>query len=325
MIPFVIPLLRVNWNTRGVLEGINQKYAPPVINIISVKDQISHLKSLSVQCGIDNVCFYDEDTFFQEKYQLTKKAICDKISENRPNYSSGWIYQQILKLGCNEVILDLPDWFLVWDSDLLPLDCWALTEDKVYKFALLQDKSAGNQEIVAGWSQWIQTVLQVRPVENSKSSFISHHMFFKQEHLHSLKERIAKASNQFNWIEALIETITGTGTMSEYWMYSSWVHANNPDDLNFYQYDRFGSTTERFFDDGTGLFSSKLKDFLQKKNHELFYPTYQEIVDFTKREYEKIPSSLSFENNPRHLKKPLETIHVEERRSKWNMRTVPPD
>ena len=325
MFSFVIPLLKVNWNTRAVLEGINQKYAPTDICIISVDNQIASLKSLSEQWEIDNLRFYDEDRFFIEKYQLSKEDICTKISKNRPNYSSGWIYQQILKLGSNEVIEGLPDWFLVWDSDLLPLDSWPLLENNVPKFALLQDKSAGNQEIIAGWDQWIRNVLGVVPVENDKSSFISHHMFFKQEHLESLKKRICEACNQQNWMDALIESIEDSGTMSEYWIYSSWVHAKNPNDLNFYPYDQYGSTTERFFDDGTGLFSSKLRLFLQNPEEESFYPTYQEILDFAKSEYKKVPSSLSFENNPRHLKKPLETIHVEEKRSKWNMRMVQAD
>ena len=40
---------------------------------------------------------------------------------------------------------------------------------------------------------------------------------------------------------------------------------------------------ERFFDDGTGLFSSKLKNYLKIQNNEVFYPSYPQVKDFIKK------------------------------------------
>ena len=75
------------------------------------------------------------------------------------------------------------------------------------------------------------------------------------------------------------------------------------------------------FDDGTGLFSSKLKNYLKIQNNEVFYPSYPQVKDFIKKIYkDKLPSTLSFEMSKRHLNKKVETVHIEEKRSMWNPR-----
>ena len=52
-----------------------------------------------------------------------------------------------------------------------------------------------------------------------------------------------------------------------------------------------------------------------------FYPSYLEVKKFIEQIYKrKLPSSLSFEMSKRHLNKKIETIHIEEKRSKWNIR-----
>ena len=57
------------------------------------------------------------------------------------------------------------------------------------------------------------------------------------------------------------------------------------------------------------------------KNNVFFYPSYLEVKKFIEQIYKrKLPSSLSFEMSKRHLNKKIETIHIEEKRSKWNIR-----
>ena len=87
----------------------------------------------------------------------------------------------------------------------------------------------------------------------------------------------------------------------------------------------YGETTERFFDDGTGMFSTALRQSLSVVSSGLddgFSPSYQEVNTFIQTEYgtEALPSSLAFESSPRHLKKNSENMHIEERRSRWNPR-----
>ena len=110
------------------------------------------------------------------------------------------------------------------------------------------------------------------------------------------------------------------GSMGEYWMYSSWVNHINKSDLNYYPYDRYGSTTERFYDDGNGIFSKKLKNFLNHDENTKFFPSYLSIIKFLESLYSNLPSSLSFETNPRHTKKEESVVHVEEKRSRWRFK-----
>ena len=70
-------------------------------------------------------------------------------------YTKGWFYQQCLKIGANDII-KLPDNFMIWDADMLPVNPWPVSDNK---FALLQDNSGGNPEIVKKWEIWIKKVL----------------------------------------------------------------------------------------------------------------------------------------------------------------------
>jgi hypothetical protein len=112
------------------------------------------------------------------------------------------------------------------------------------------------------------------------------------------------------------------GTFSEYWAYVSWVAGTAPADLAFHAYHQYGATTERFFDDGTGRFSAALMQSLNTAvPPHLFSPTYLELEKFIQAEYgTALPSSLSFESSPRHLKKDAKNMHIEEQRSRCNPR-----
>jgi hypothetical protein len=117
------------------------------------------------------------------------------------------------------------------------------------------------------------------------------------------------------------------GTFSEYWSYVSWAAAQVQGAIAFYPYAQYGETTERFFDDGTGLFSAALRSALgldAVSEAEFFSPTYEQVSAFIQQEYGagNLPSSLSFESSPRHLKKDETNMHIEESRSRWNPRMV---
>tara|TARA_B100000989_G_scaffold295627_1_gene277089 strand:- start:598 stop:1566 length:969 start_codon:yes stop_codon:yes gene_type:complete len=320
MFQFVIPLHHLNWSTRSILEGITYKYNPLQIYLITSNDEIKKIKENLIIWKIPNIKLIDEDNFFFEKYGLSKANIINKIKNNKPNYAPGWLYQQIIKLGSPDVINDLKNIFVVWDSDLLPVNSWPLVDNGKEKFALLQDNTSGNPEIINLWEKFIKQVLEIEPVIDQFSTFTSHHMIFKKIYLSSLKKQIQKYFNsEENWIELIIKAANIYGSMGEYWMYSSWVNHVNKSDLNFYPYSKYGSTTERFYDDGNGIFSKKLKDFLKHDKNSPFFPSYISIIKFLESNYTSLPSSLSFETNPRHIKKKDNVIHVEEKRSKWRM------
>ena len=248
-------------------------------------------------------------------------------------YTPGWFYQQLLKLGAAEGIAGLSPWYVVWDSDLLPVDTWPLVREAQqtvqHPFALLQHNQWGNPQIVSKWEQWIRAVLGVAPLTDQVGTFVPHHMCFKQAHLDTFKQQVNRYfESADHWLLLMMRSANTFGTFSEYWSYASWVAATAPDDLVFHPYEDYGETTERFFDDGTGRFSAALKHYQstvsQSPSEGDFSPSYAEVDAFIRAEYgsDALPSSLSFESSPRHLQKNEATMHIEERRSRWNPRMV---
>ncbi|WP_416673459.1 DUF6492 family protein [Egbenema bharatensis] len=323
---FVIPLYRMRWNTRAVLEGITFHYSPRAIHIITPEPGVRSLKERLREWQIAPTDVHGEETFFQRS-RLTKERICAELDLAGSLYTPGWFYQQLLKLGAAEGIDDLSAWYMVWDSDLLPVNTWELIrpnqETIQHTFALLQHNQWGNAQIVSTWERWIRSILKVEPLTDVKGTFIPHHMWFNQSHLETFKQQLKDYfQSEDDWTLLMMRSAVEFGTFSEYWSYSSWVAANAPEDVAFHPYDRYGATTERFFDDGTGLFSIGLRHYLNlEADAENFSPPYEKVMAFIQSEYgSELPSSLSFESSPRHLKKNEATMHIEERRSRWNPR-----
>lgn len=330
---FVIPLFRMRWNTRAVLEGLTKHYQPRSIHVIAPEPEARSLADASKDWDTASLKTYAEEAFFH----LTKDEICAELDLGKSLYTPGWFYQQLLKLGASEGIAGLSEWYAVWDSDLLPVDTWPLMVEEndvvKHKFALIQHNQYGNAKIVSAWATWIQSILGVEPVVDETGTFIPHHMWFKQEYLESFKRQINKYfQSDDHWLQLMMRSANEFDTFGEYWCYSSWVAAKAPNDLAFYPYEQYGETTERFFDDGTGLFSAALRQYLQEQTgtslsaDEPFSPSYEVVDAFIQQTYglDSLPSSLSFESSPRHLKKDEKNMHIEERRSRWNPRMVEP-
>lgn len=324
---FVIPLYRWRWNTRAVLEGLATHYRPRAVHIITPAPEVRSLQTRAREWEIPPLYIYEEEVFFQ-KQGLSKEVICAELDLGESLYTPGWFYQQLLKLGAPEGIEGLSEWYVVWDSDLLPVDTWPLirreAESVRHPFALLQHNQWGNARIVATWEKWIRDVLAVEPSRDREGTFIPHHMWFKQEHLDSFKERLSEYyQSPDSWLLLMMRSANEFGTFSEYWSYVSWVAAKAPEELAFHPYDRYGATTERFFDDGTGLFATALQQQQFSDtvlDADKFSPSYAEVEAFIRAEYgsDALPSSLSFESSPRHLKKGKENMHIEELRSRWH-------
>ena len=193
-------------------------------------------------------------------------------------------------------------------------------------FALIQHNAYGNPAIVSKWETWINSVLNVEAATDITGTFVPHHMWFKQEYLKSFTQQINKYYDSTeHWLRLMMRSANDFGTFSEYWAYVSWVAAQAPQDIAFYPYEQYGATNERFFDDGTGMFSIALRNSLSIESvgaDDGFSPSYEDVNAFIQAEYaaDALPSSLAFESSPRHLKKNGENMHIEERRSRWNPR-----
>jgi len=333
---FVIPLYRAGWNTQAILEGLTHHYQPRAIHVITPADSAADLRSRSKDWKTP-LHIHEEEAFFPGE-GMDKDSICEEIDLDKNSlYTPGWFYQQLLKLGAYEGIPDLSEWYVVWDSDLMPVETWPLLDPRdagvAHTFALLQDNEYGNAAIVERWANWIKTILSVEPVTDGEGTLISHHMWFKQEYLQSFAAQINRFfESDDHWLKLMMRSANTFGTYGEYWCYASWVADKAPADLAYHPYEKYGSTTERFFEDGTALFATALRKSLglspmKAGESDDFSPSYEQMLTFIKAEYgdDPLPSSLSFESSPRHLKKDAENTHIEERRSRWNPRNIQND
>ncbi len=330
---FVIPLYCLRWNTQAVMEGLTQHYQPRSIHIVTLPQEVQRLQTLSQGWNTAPLHIHNEETLFVETIGLTKEQICAELDLGESLYTPGWFYQQLIKLGAFEGIQGLSEWYVVWDSDLLPVKTWPLLDGQGrHRFALLQHNRWGNPAIVSKWETWISSILNVEAITDPVGTFIPHHLWFKQEHLQSFAQKVGEYfQSEEHWLKLMMRSANVFGTFSEYWSYVSWVASQKPEDLAFHGYDDYGATTERFFDDGTALFSAALRRYLSEQfpdaavsDGEEFSPTYGQVSSFIHHTYdpEALPSSLSFESSPRHLKKNEENMHIEELRSRWNPRNV---
>lgn len=321
---FVLPLFKVHWNTRAVLEGVSAKYQPRKIHVIAPQEQAQHLSELATDWDVPQLTTHPEESFFQLA-GLSKVQICAELQLEKSLYQPGWFYQQLLKLGAAEGIQSLSEWYLVWDADLLPVNSWPIVQERnseiSYWFALLQHNQYGNNIIVDKWATWIKKVLGVEPLIDEEGTFVPHHLWFKKEHLRSFQQRLQDYyKSTDHWTKIMMRSANEFGTFSEFWAYASWVVHHASQDLHYYPYHKYGRTTERFFDDGTGLFSAAFrKKYLLDADDGSFYPSYRQVIDFVEEVYADIPlpSSLSFESSSRHLQKGRENMHIEELRSRW--------
>ncbi|MEM6504016.1 MAG: DUF6492 family protein [Planctomycetota bacterium] len=320
----VIPLFHLQWSTRAVYEGVSEHYAPARLHVIAPAETAEALTKAVDEEGwaVAPMQVHTEEDFFVAKHGLSKDDLAGELRLGESLYPAGWYYQQLLKLGAADGIEGLSDWFLIWDSDLLPVETWpAIDGDGRRRFALLQDRNHGNPDIVGRWERWVREILGVEPLTDPHSTFVPHHMWFNQDHLKAIQNKVRGfVGDELPWPAAMMRTANAFGTFSEFWLYASYVADHAPEDLSFYPYADYGATTERFFEDGSAVFASRYRTAAGLSPDTPLRPAYAELLSFIREEYagDALPSSLSFEASPRHRKKGKANMHAEELRSRWH-------
>jgi len=337
----VMVMLEKTWCTRSVLEGVSKHYSPRAIHIVTPEVSKQELSACMGDWATAPVHIHGEEHFFPG---MGREDIYGEMAEQRGLYKLGWFYQQILKLGADEGIPGLSEWFLVWDADMVPFDAWPVEDDGKHKFALVQHKASGNPVIVGQWYEWIRKILGVEVVADTEATFVPHHFWFKREHLASFRAQLRQYfSSDDHWAILMMRSVKKFETFSEYWSYASWVAKQRPEDLAFHPYAAYGERNERFFDNGIdGIFSKVLRESIQRQqgqhkastpcpdnedeDQQPFSPSYEEIFRFTADVYamweKPLPSSFNFEQSGRHLQKMEKNMHLEEQRALWNPRVT---
>lgn len=321
----VIPMLASSWCTRAVIEGLFAHYQPRRIHVISPAKAATDFQRRidEERWQIGDLKSYEEEVFF-ESLGLSKQELCSAVDVQHSLYAPGWFYQQLLKLGAHDGIDGISAAYLVWDADLLPLDTWPVLDPQGRPiYALLQHKSKGNPRIVGRWERWIRDVLDADPLIDQVGTFVPHHMWFDRAPLQAMMRRVAAYYQSSEpWPMLMMRSGSEFGTFSEYWLYASWVAKHSGSPPAYYPYDAYGSTTERFFDDGSGPFSTALRQHATLQHPAS--PSYAEVRNFVEATYidAPLPSSIAFEQNSRHIKKDPANMHLEEVRSRWHADTL---
>lgn len=131
---------------------------------------------------------------------------------------SGWLYQQLIKLSCDEICRT--EHILALDADtVLTRPQRLIVEGKVV-FSV-------SDERYQPYYAMIERLLPGTPI--FPFSFVSHHMMFKKEHLRELKKTIQLCGKK--WFEAILEKIDPdeVSGFSEYELYGNYVMSRHPD------------------------------------------------------------------------------------------------
>jgi hypothetical protein len=137
----------------------------------------------------------------------------DRIGDRR-----GWLYQQFLKLSCDEICEH--EHILVLDSDTI------LVRPQAFRFKKYTLFNCSSESHVPYFTMY-ERLLQEKPV--ARFSFVTHHMLFEKAKLRELKQRIEEI-HRMHWIEAILSLIDQNepSGFSEYETYGNFFVSHYP-------------------------------------------------------------------------------------------------
>lgn len=262
---FVIPLHRNNVLFRCTIEAIVMHYHPKTIHIITPAREVTKFRTEIGSWVLENsiLCFWDEETFFlKSRYGFTRDAI-EKWYSYRDDKSRefGWWFQQVIKLGALSCIPELSDPFMVWDSDLIPLEAWPIypgsgsedgSGDDQYRFALLQEKEKNefNKREYAASLFSLLGLVEIVPVGGG--TFVPHHFVFHHCVVSGLIERI-ESRGGCCWIESVMKLSGDYYRFSEYKNMATFMSVFFPRLLCYHEFEHYGKQGLRIRDEGEAL------------------------------------------------------------------------
>ena len=125
-----------------------------------------------------NVELIDEDLLLPGVSYIQNRSFID---ENRPGFSSGWYFQQFLKMGFSQSKY-ARDYYLIWDADTLPLS--KIEFEKKGRLLFTQKKEYHEEYDIT-----MEKLLGLKKVKSY--SFIAEHMLIKTD---IMREIISKIS-----------------------------------------------------------------------------------------------------------------------------------
>ena len=275
---FVIPVKDVGAFLRAVVEAVATIYTPRRIVFIAETDVLDALNKLASAWDLPpttRFAFVYEETFFHglaESSSLpasvwTKEGLRARFDayQNANTRTGcaprefGWWYQQLLKLGVPEGVPDISKFYVVWDSDLVPLRPWDLfvrdtkSGEPLPCIAILQNSSKA-PFIFAEYLRAV-AMLNVHADDDESSplrgstpdgggTFICHHMVFSCTTLGIFKRLIESGTESGEgcrpllWPLQIIDLSRHLLRFSEYLTYASFAVSRGS--LAFHRHSCFG-------------------------------------------------------------------------------------
>lgn len=318
-IDFFIPLHRYHPLFQSCMEAIIQFYDPRTIYIVTSIPEIHKIKKCVQLWNVKTtfLCFIDEDTFFQSTYSISKEEIKKKWYTYKDDKSRefGWWYQQILKLGAIKKIPQISDPFIIWDSDLIPIEKWPIyptIQVPFFQFALLQEK----EKSFFNKTQYNDSIFdllklpEISPQE-SKGTFVPHHFVFHHkviqslidyiETIHHPSERLDEERKK--WIEIIVSLSKDYYRFSEYKSMATFMSFYFPELLHYHPFQEYGEKGIRIrHSQEAHCFLENLEKTLKKntkntKKGKSDLISYEDFCDFVKENYkENLPSYIQVEH-----------------------------
>lgn len=205
----VIPAIPKDLGTLPyVIDGVRKHVEHPIGRIYIVAPDSARIRAVCKRKGC---------TFIHESsvLPLRKKQI---VYRSRRWERSGWLYQQLLKLGSSSIVKQPR--YLVIDADTVLI--------KSHRFY------SGDKQVFycRDWSQ-PEYFVTYRKLMGAKAprprSFVTHYMMFDKARLRSLKDKIERRHGT-KWYKAILNSINRKKQFgfSEFETYGNYVYSANP-------------------------------------------------------------------------------------------------
>jgi hypothetical protein len=211
-IDILIPAIEKDLGTLPyVIDSVRKHVKHPIGEILIVAPRKERILELCLKKGCK---FVDEDTVLP----ITKKHINYRSKKWE---RSGWLFQQLLKLGGDTLCKN--DFYLVMDADTV------LIRPHIFR---------RNNKTVFFCRNWTQPEYYktyhklLKKKAASRVSFVTHYMLFEKSKLKQLKNKI-KANHQMSWHTAILKNINKKRQFgfSEFETYGNFLYSSYPQGL----------------------------------------------------------------------------------------------
>ena len=215
------------------------------VYLITKGSYASKIRSL-LKGDADRCVILDENTMVPG---LSFDSVRESLAGIRPGLSTGWYFQQFLKLGFATTPY-ARDYYLTWDADTLPLR-------KITFFREEHPLFTRKDEYNAPYFSTIENLLGLK--KQNDFSFIAEHMMFSTNLVRELLQTIESAALEGgSWFEKIIKAcdFSSPYAFSEFETYGTYVTQKYPD---LYETRRLSSFRCGGFIQGRNISESKLE------------------------------------------------------------------